>query len=97
VFLGFAGVLWEYQGEAPWVFLTMPVEEAGMIKEMVPNKSGFGSIRVEVTLGDTTWKTSVFPDKDSGSYVLPVKRAVREAEGVEPGDSVEVELVALDS
>ena len=95
--LHFEGVLWEYQGEATWVFLTMPVEDAEMIRETVPHKSGFGSIRVEVTLGDTTWKTSVFPDKDSGSYVLPVKRAVREAEEVEPGDSVEVDLVVVGS
>jgi hypothetical protein len=54
------------------------------------------SIRVEVTLGDTTWKTSVFPDRDSGSYVLPVKRVVRTAEGVDLGDSVEVDLVVVD-
>lgn len=94
--LRFEGVLWEYEGEAPWVFVTMPVEDATMIRETVPPKSGFGSIRVEVTLGETTWKTSIFPDRDSGSYVLPVKRMVREAEGVEPGDSVKVEFLVVD-
>lgn len=95
--LHFQGVLWEHQGEAPWVFVTMPVEDAGLIREMVPQKTGFGSVRVEVTLGATTWTTSLFPDRDSGSYVLPVKRAVRKAEGIIPGDSVEVDLVVLDS
>ena len=47
---------------------------------------GFGSVRVEVTLGETTWRTSVFPEAASGCFVLPVKKAVRRAEGVDPGD-----------
>lgn len=49
---------------------------------------GFGSVRVEATVGGTTWRTSVFPDSRGGSYVLPVKRAVREAEDLDDGDQV---------
>ncbi|MGD2059288.1 MAG: DUF1905 domain-containing protein [Acidimicrobiia bacterium] len=37
-----------------WVFLTIPVDDAGMIRKRAPLMSGFGSIRVEGTLGDTT-------------------------------------------
>ena len=52
---------------------------------------------VGATIGGTTWRTSIFPDTASGGYVLPVKRAVRTAESVEPGDTttVTVELADL--
>lgn len=58
-------------------------------------RRGFGSVRVEVTVGPTTWCTSIFPSKESGSYVLPVKKAVRAAAEAEEGDDVDVELVLL--
>ena len=61
-----------------------------------PPKPGFGSIRVEVTLGGSTWRTSIFPDSKAGCYVLPVKKAVRTAEGVEIGDRVDVMVETLE-
>ena len=53
-------------------------------------------MRVEVGIGATTWRTSVFPDSGRGCYVLPVKKAVRRAEDVEVGDEVAVRLRVLD-
>jgi hypothetical protein len=49
-----------------------------------------------VSIGTSTWRTSVFPDGARGVYVLPVKRAVRRAQGLEAGDvaSVTVEIVS---
>jgi hypothetical protein len=52
-------------------------------------------VRVEVRLGATTWRTSVFPDKASGCFVLPIKRAVRAAHDLAPGDEVALELRVL--
>lgn len=43
---------------------------------------------VVVTLGKTSWKTSIFPDKHSGSYLLPLKALVRKKEGIFSGDKV---------
>lgn len=54
-------------------------------------RRGFGSVKVTVTLGESTWQTSLFPNKD-GSWFLPVKKPVRVAEGIEYGDEIEVEL-----
>jgi hypothetical protein len=51
---------------------------------------GFGSISVRAQIGGTAFETSIFPSDDT--FVLPVKKAVRVAEGLEPGDAVEVEL-----
>ena len=42
-------------------------------------------------IGQTTWQTSIFPNKD-GSYVLPVKAAVRKAETLKDGDPLTVHL-----
>ena len=55
---------------------------------------GWGMVPVTVGLGDTAWTTSLWP-KDGG-YVVPLKAAVRRAEGVELGDVVTLRLtVAL--
>ncbi len=88
----FSGTLWEYQGEAPWYFITLPVEDSDDILERVPARRGFGSVRVSVTIGESRWQTSLFPDKAAGSFVLPVKREIREREGLSPGDTSDVEL-----
>ena len=53
-------------------------------------------MRVEATVGATTWRTSVFPDSHRGSYVLPIKKAVRHAEDLDDGDQVTVTLRLLD-
>ena len=93
----FSGALWEYGGENTWVLITLPVEHSDEIADLVPHRPGFGSVRVQVWIGDTEWTTSLFPDKSLGSYVLPVKRLVREREQLAPGDVADVTLrVMLD-
>lgn len=78
-----------------WVFVTLPQELSDDIRDSVPRRAGFGSVRVVVKVGDTRWKTSVFPDSESGCYVLPVKKAVRTAERLELGDIATVDLEML--
>ena len=74
-----------------WVFVTVPEDETEEIRLRSGPPRGFGSVRVEVTIGSATWRTSAFPDKVRG-FVLPVKRAVRRAESLEVGDSARVRL-----
>lgn len=88
----FAAELWRHQGEAPWHFLTVPPDLADEIDDLVGHKAGFDSIPIEVTIGTSTWKTSLFPDKAAASFVLPVKAAVRKAEGVGAGARVKVRM-----
>jgi len=49
-----------------------------------------------VTIGNSTWTTSVFPDRSRGCYVLPVKKAVRKAEDIDIGDAATVKVELLD-
>jgi hypothetical protein len=50
------------------------------------------AIRVTVTIGETNWQTSVFPHKASGGWFLPVKAAVRKAEGLVEGDMTSISI-----
>ncbi|MBP9762590.1 DUF1905 domain-containing protein [Patescibacteria group bacterium] len=40
---------------------------------------------VLVTVGKTMWETSIFPDKKSQSYLLPMKLEVRKRRGLWTG------------
>jgi len=89
--------LWRWQGDAAWHFVTLPHDAADEIEVLsASSRRGFGSVRVEVTVGDVTWRTSVFPDSKAASYLLPMKRAVRDAAGLIDGDSVRVRLRPVD-
>lgn len=89
----FDATLWRHDGEAAWYFVTLPFDVADDIEERFGRTAaGFGSIRVQVRLGATSWATSVFPDTKRESYVLPVKAAVRRAEGLDDGSRVGITL-----
>jgi hypothetical protein len=85
--------IWDARQSDSWTFVTVPPEHSDDLREQAAGpRAGFGSIRVEVTIGKSTWRTSVFPDKESNCYVLPVKAAVRKAEGIDAGDTTEISL-----
>lgn len=88
----FTATLWRYRGDGGWHFVTVPHDVADEIEEIAGPRRGFGSVRVDVTLGATSWSTSLFPDTAAASYLLPVKRSVRDAEGVGDGDEVRIEV-----
>jgi hypothetical protein len=93
----FTAEVWEYDGPTAWFFVSLPEPEADDIEEMFGHRAkGFGSLKVEVTIGATRWSTSIFPDNKRGTYMLPVKKAVRAAENLDAGSRVQVELVVLD-
>ena len=86
------------EGYAPVGFLRLPPEAAEAItgheferRLEMGKRRGFGSVKVTVTLGQSRWQTSLFPNKD-GSWFLPIKKPVRLAEGLEDGEPVEVVL-----
>jgi hypothetical protein len=93
--VGFEAELWEWESRASWFFVTVPPDESDDIREMSPDDRGFGSVRVEAEIGESRWRTSVFPDSKIGCFVLPVKKAVRVAEDIGPGDLVGVTLTVL--
>ncbi len=78
-----------YPGMAAWRFLIVPQQTGREIKETFGKYAkGWGSLPVSVTIGTTTWATSIFPDKKSGTYLLPLKAAVRKTEHILDEDRV---------
>lgn len=93
----FSATLWRYPGADAWHFVTVPPDISADLSDLAAGvKRGFGSVRVAVTLGSTSWRTSVFPDSRTGTYLLPVKKAVRSAEHLEAGDACHVGLEIVD-
>ncbi len=79
-----------------WCFVTLPPEVVEEVRQRSTEPRGFGSVRVHVETAGTSWDTSVFPDSASDGFVLPVKKAVRVATGVEEGDELTVTLSVRD-
>jgi hypothetical protein len=85
--------LWLYPGVGGWHFITLPKKHAAAIKRLSgPRRHGWGAVRVIATIGWSTWKTSIFPEQKSSSYVLPVKVKVRKAEHIGDGDLVTLRI-----
>lgn len=85
--------VWLYPGMAGWHFVTIDKQTSKKLKEAFGDRRvGFGSIPVSVTLGKTTWSTSVFPEK-GGTYLLPLKSEVRKKESVVDGATISFSLV----
>jgi hypothetical protein len=86
--------VWLYPGDfANWHFVTLTKKVGEEIKTTHgKNARGFGSLPVEVTIGKTTWKTSIFPDRLSGSYLLPLKAKVRKSEDIEANELVKFSI-----
>jgi len=75
--------VWLYPGMAGWHFVSLSKAQSEEIKKnYAAQKRGWGSLPVEVKLGKSTWRTSIFPDKRSGTYLLPLKSEIRKKEEI---------------
>lgn len=89
--IGFDGVIFEWRGPAPFLFVAVPDAQIGAIRYAGLSQSyGWGVVPVVARIGATRFATSLFPR--DGGYLLPVKVAVQRAERVGIGDRVDVLL-----
>lgn len=62
--LQFNTKLWIWDGPNPWYFVTVPEKESAKIrKEFRALHRGWGSVPVNVEIGSSKWKTSIFWEK----------------------------------
>jgi Domain of unknown function (DUF1905) len=88
--------IWLWQGKGAWHFVTIDKETGAEIKAMFGYlKAGWGSLPVQLILGDSVWKTSIFPDSTGGGYLIPIKKAILKAQELNIGDEVEIELEVM--
>jgi hypothetical protein len=81
-----------WRGPAPFFYAPVPQDQADEIRKAAKLVSyGWGVIPVEVTVSSVTFTTSLFP-KD-GTYLVPLKDAVRKPTGITAGDTIHVEMV----
>jgi hypothetical protein len=93
--LAFTAEMWFWRGPAPFHFVTVPEQHCPAIVEASAVVSyGWGMIPVSARIGATEWDTAMWP-KDGG-YILPIKTAVRRAEGLELGDAVPIRVLVAD-
>ena len=90
----FTADVWLWQAEkAAWHFVELPNEMSEDIKAFTKHLArGFRSVKVEASIGETRWRTSIFPSKERGAYILPLKKSVRDAEDIGAGSTVSVDL-----
>lgn len=89
--LDFSGTIIHWRGPAPFHFVTVPDEQSAAIEAVSSLVTyGWGAIPVKARIGRTDFKTSLFPKGDL--YLVPIKAAVRQAQGLVLGDEVKVNL-----
>ncbi|HEX2307066.1 MAG TPA: DUF1905 domain-containing protein [Jatrophihabitantaceae bacterium] len=89
--LEFSGEILYWRGPAPYYFVSVPDDKCVDLHAISKHVSyGWGVIPVEARIGRTVFETSLFP-KDGG-YLVPVKDRVRNAEGLDAGETVTVRL-----
>lgn len=87
---------WNAKADGSWWFVTVPGDISDDIEERHgADAGGFGSIKVEVTVGATTWRTSLFPASEQRAYVLPMKKSVRIAEALDEDEPFALSLVCV--
>ena len=94
-------VLWRWSGGAnggDWFFATIDGEvgealsaTALMHRLETGRRAGWGSVKVGVTVGETSWRTPAFPSKAQG-WMVPIKAAVRKVEGLAEGEPFALRL-----
>ncbi len=97
----FTGPIWLWRGKAKdgsptptaWHFLTIDGDVAAALRANSTGRAAaWGSICVKVTLGTTSWATSLFPSKALNGYMLPIKASIRKSERVAEGDVITINL-----
>ncbi len=87
--------VWRYPEFGGWHFFPIGERASLEIRAAVKAKpKAFGSIRVKAQIGKAAWTTSVFPTKE-GTYLLPIKAAIRAQASIEEGDTVTIHLTLL--
>ena len=80
-----------WRGPSPFFYAPIPpqhVEELRQVSKIVTY--GWGMIPVEAQIGDVVFNTALFP-KD-GTYLLPLKAAVRRKTNITAGDLIAVDM-----
>ncbi|SDF53648.1 DUF1905 domain-containing protein [Klenkia brasiliensis] len=92
--LDLTGPVVEWRGPAPHHFLEVTGDHADQVREVARQVTyGWGMVPVRVRVGGTTSTTALWAR--DGGYVVPLKVALRRAEGIDLGDVVSAHVQVL--
>jgi hypothetical protein len=74
-----------FPGKGGWTYVRTPE----IYSEMVKGYIGRVFVPIIVTVGKTTWRTSLLPFK-KGSHFIALKKEIRKLEDINFGDEIEV-------
>ena len=77
-----------------WRFARVPENISAKIKEMQRDRlrRGWGAVYAKAKIGKSEWTTSVFPDRHSATYILPLKKQIRFEENLYDGTDINVSI-----
>ena len=85
----FSNKVFVYPGAGGWHFVTLSKKDSKTLSKLKTVKKGaWGYIPITATIGKTSWDTGLWPQKESGLYLLSIKASVREKEAIFEGDTV---------
>ncbi|MEL6560380.1 MAG: DUF1905 domain-containing protein [Bacteroidota bacterium] len=90
----FSGKLWTSAGPGGWHFVSLPQDLSKEIRaNMQWQEEGWGRMKATAVIGESEWDTAIWFDKKAGTYLLPVKSAIRKKTGVKTGDVIKVSVL----
>ncbi|KKR43074.1 MAG: hypothetical protein UU10_C0024G0003 [Parcubacteria group bacterium GW2011_GWF1_40_6] len=77
-----------------WRFARVPEDISAKIKEMQKGRlrRGWGAVYAKAKIGKGEWVTSIFPDRHSDTYILPLKKQIRFEENLYDGIEIKVSI-----
>src|SRR5574343_235137 len=75
-----------------WRFARVPEDVSAKIKTLQTGKlrRGWGAVYAKAKIGKSEWVTSIFPDRRSNTYILPLKKQIRYQENLYDGIPISV-------
>ena len=96
--ISFEGTVHQWAANPIFFLVSLPKEDSEELEDLFSGlTNGFGSLKVEATVGNTVWKTSIFPNTTFGVFGLPLKVEIRQKNGLIEGSTVRVarEILAI--
>lgn len=88
------GEVWRWPGVGGWHFVYVD-RKLNSIIEKYGRKYGSGFRKIRATVGKTSWDTALFPYKKENVFLVSIKAAVRQKEGIRTGDKVVIRVLLV--
>lgn len=87
----FSEKTWQHSSPGGWYFVSLPKEISKEIRSVLKSEEeGWGRLKAVAKIGKSEWKTAIWFDSKSKTYLLPLKAEVRKKENIEVEKQIDV-------